>query len=218
MIFRMVAISFTVMVLLFAAALSTSPAVRAATLDFLYDIGVLRITETKQFPNPEIGEDTIDTIRLVYSLEEALNVFPSRIAVPAFTPHDFERQPEVEIVKLENHMEMARLIWLKREIALTENGDEIETVTYIHLEILHLPNSSPNTNLIVGPGAVEGTEINGQPAAIVRGVWDVENQAYHPGSQVSVHWQFDPQTIYTLSANEDHVSVTTLLEMAASVP
>jgi hypothetical protein len=212
-IMRKFALSLAALMIVFSAVFAASPAVRAATIEFLQDVGGLTFIVSDNPPvvaTEEVVPPTFDDV----SLAEAKTRFAGPISLPEYVPEAFELQPQVRlthIYELPGHS-FARLSWRHLEIVAK---NEIET--FIVLEIDYAPNVDQQPGYYVGQGGVEEVDVNGTPAALIRGLWDHERGEYVDTSVILLVWQYDADTTYTLSANSSMVSETELLRMAASI-
>jgi hypothetical protein len=87
----------------------------------------------------------------------------------------------------------------------------------ITLEIDYAPGAEQKPGYVVGQDGLEEVDLNGQPAALIRGVWDHERQEYIDAPFIFLVWIYDEDTTYTLSANRYWVETEDLLAMARSI-
>jgi hypothetical protein len=211
-IMRKLALSFAALMIVFSAVFAASPAVRAAAFEFLRDIGGMTFIVSDVPPvvtTEEVVPPTFDDV----SLAEANRRFPGPISLPEYVPEGFELQPRVRlthIYELPGHS-FARLAWRHLEVVAKN-----ETETFIALEIDHAPNVDQQPGYYVGQRGVEEVDLNGTPAALIRGVWDHERGEYTDAPFIFLVWQYDEATTYTLSASSE-LSEAELLRMAASI-
>jgi hypothetical protein len=212
-IMKRVAWTLATFALIFVTALAVFPTVRAATLTAMREVGILGILESSEYPGADTGEVTIVESEIV-SLEGAQTRLGNSIVLPAYVPEGFELQPEVRLTELGEgacKFHLAELSWRRVEIS-QETARPRQVL--IQLRVEHYREEV--CNLVVGEGAVEVIEINGLPAAIVRGGWSEDSKAYESFPMVNVIWQADEQTRCTLAANEELVSIEDLVQMAES--
>jgi hypothetical protein len=211
---RKLALSFMALMIVFTAVFAASPTVRAATLQFLREIGGLSITVSEE-PPPLSADTVVPPSFEDVTLAEAQARFDGPISLPDTVPDGFELQPEVrltEIAELEQH-QFARLAWRQ----VKNEGQDNETVSFITLEIDFAPGAEQKPGYVIGQSGLEEIDLNGQQAVLIRGVWDHERQETTDAPFIFLVWKYDEATTYTLSANSNWVETEDLLAMARSI-
>jgi hypothetical protein len=213
-IMKRVAWTLATLSLLLVMAFTVSPTVRATVLATMRQVGILQIVELPEFPSVQEGQDgpIVEWVSLANAQERL-----GAMALPAHVPEGFELQQSVMLVEmgeLAQRVHLAELAWRKEE--LIQEPDLYREI-FIRLQVAHHPDGTQQPSLGVGEGGVESIEINGQPAAIVRGAWSVDSQAYEAAPLLQIVWQMGDRTVYTLLANEELVPVEDLIAMAESV-
>ena len=69
----------------------------------------------------------------------------------------------------------------------------------------------------IGPDSTEEVQVNGQPAALVRGIWDYNTKQWDSPEHLSLFWQLHDVT-YELQTIETILSVDQLIRIAESIP
>jgi hypothetical protein len=211
---RKFALSFMALMIVFAAVFAASPTVRAATLEFLQEIGGLSITVSEE-PPPLSADKVVPPSFEDVTLAEARTRFDGPISLPDTVPDGYELQPEVrltDIAELEQH-QFARLGWRQ----VKNEGQDNEMVAFITLEIDYAPGAEQKPGYVIGQSGLEEIDLNGQQAVLIRGVWDHERQETIDAPFIFLVWKYDEATTYTLSANSNWVETEDLLAMARSI-
>jgi hypothetical protein len=212
-VMRKLALSFTALIIVFTAVFAASPTVRAATLEFLREIGGLAFTVSDEPPSVET-EGVIPPTFEDVPLSEAKSRFAGPIDLPQYIPGGFELQPLVRLTSISELADhhFARLTW--RRLEIISEGNEIEI--FITLEIDYAPGVE-TPGYYVGQDSVKAVDLNGRQGALIRGVWDHERQAYIAAPFSFFIWKYDDDTTYTLSANNELVEDQELIRMAQSI-
>ena len=139
------------------------------------------------------------------SLHEAQARFIAPIVLPAYVPKGFERLTDVEFFDLPN------------QPTLVATWNRPNHFSVIKLLISHHSFEIKEYAETLGKGAIEETVLDGKPAIIVRGVWNIgvrENDFM----MTALMWRYDENTVYSLMSLEQAVSLNELRKMAESIP
>jgi hypothetical protein len=197
--------AFAIILAVLGLTVGVSPAARAATLEFIREVGEVRYIVTGDYPGGD-GEVTLWQSRKI-PLAEAMEIFPGTIALPTFVPEGYSLNSEVELSAPDN---FAILTWEKAK------PDGMKGI--LSLEILYLPEEGQSYGKIVGEGAIEEIIINGKPAALVRGGWNYATRTYDLDIPVlGIRWQHDEHTIYEINCWEQELEPETLIAIAESI-
>jgi hypothetical protein len=139
------------------------------------------------------------------SLDDAQAHITSSIVLPTYVPQGFERRADVEFFDLPNQPVLV-VTWNRKNhyslIKLLISHHSIELETYART---------------LGEGAIEGTLLNGKPAIVVRGTWNIGVQE-NDFMMTALVWRYDENTVYALMSLEGAVPLDELIKMAQSIP
>ncbi len=200
-------LALVVLCIAFVLALAVSPTARAAILGVIQNIGGRAFEEVEQ--NPYLDESADILPEQIMSLTDAQAVLPFTLSVPGWTPPGFTPQEDnvTVVLPFNNHpLYHVRMQWV--------NEAEYEFI-YLHITYSTVEDYQPKT--LVGPESVDEVIVNGQPAALVRGAWNVETQEYDAMNMLDLQWEQD-SVYYSLSGVEEAVAVQDLIHMAESMP
>jgi hypothetical protein len=138
---------------LFAVLFTFSQPVRAGVLTWLKQIAGFEIQEMDTLPVAE-GKSTPIPPDVHDSLADILNNLPYKLDLPSYVPDGFSFEDQVDLVKTSIFMR-----WINR------NGDEI----------LMLVDTDHGQRYLTGTDAAQEIEVNGQPALLVQGGYNKEN-------------------------------------------
>lgn len=191
--------------LAFGVLLAISPDVRAQVGEVIKRIGVFSFKETDQFP--ELGKNTIYLQGQMVSLDQAREMAPYSLKVPTWVPAGFAMDKEVRITK-DEEVGGTRIIVRAVPVTITwRRGPGVPIGLTQELASDFGPGQ-------VGPGSLEEVKIHGEPAALVRGVWNAQTQTWSQSSQ-TLFWRREGVD-YRLSAPLD-ISTNALVRMAESL-
>lgn len=201
---KIVATALLALALPLALVMTFSPAARAAVQGAIHTIGNLAFDVSDEYPG---GNGPVTVLKSEeMTLEQARARFPVALRVPAWAPDGYTREETVSITNLPDGNVSALMTW---------QGDQNRLALYTY--------SSPQTllrrggdGIAVGPGSVEEVQVNGQPAAIVRGAWNANTKAWGPDMLISLLWADDARG-YMLSGMEEHIGAAELMRMAESL-
>ncbi len=131
-------------------------------------------------------------------------MLPFPLNLPAWTPDEYALEETVSITRLPDGNMTAMVTWLGHENRL----------------MLHVYSSAQTLmredGVAVGPRSVEEVQVNGQPAAIVRGAWNANTRTWGPDMLISLLWTDDARG-YMLSGMDQHVGPADLIKIAESM-
>lgn len=139
------------------------------------------------------------------SLEEAQARFPSPIVLPAIVPQGFERHADTEFFDIPS------------QPALVFTWDRQNHWSLIKLLISHNSFDIKEFTQTLGKGAIEETVLDGKPAILVRGVWNI-GTSNNDFMMTALIWRYDENTIYSLMSLEQAIHSDELFKMAESIP
>jgi hypothetical protein len=200
--------SVTTLIFVFGVLLIFSPAVRVKALQTVEHVQVLICKKLQMYCSgdgvltPEQGLH----VPLAYlSLHDAQDRFIPPNALPTYVPQGFERLADVEFFDLPG------------QPTLVVTWDRPKHYSLIKLLISHHSFEIHEYAQTLGKGAIEETTLDGKPAIIVHGVWNigVQNRDF---MMTAIMWRYDENTVYSLLSLEQAVPLDELLKMAESIP
>ncbi len=203
---RRVALGLAAVCLVLAVVLLVSPGARAMVQGTLRTIGVLQFEESKENPYMDGDETTISP--QVMSLSEARAALPFAFGVPTWAPAGYVLQEQaVEVTYFSGEPPVP---WV--------NVEWLEPSSHFGIRLYFRQSGVGNypCGELVGPNSVEEVQVAGQPAAVVRGGWNVDTGEYgdiSSGGLVRLVWEREG-VCYTL----DGATVEEMIQMAESVP
>ncbi len=199
------ALALACLLLAFGALLAISPDVRAQVGEVIRRIGVYSFRETDQFP--EVNGNTIYLHGQKVSLEQARAIAPFRLQVPTWVPAGFVMDKDVQITKDED-VSGTRIFVVPTPVTIIWRRDKGFPIA------LTQERASGSGPIRVGPGSVKEVQVNGEPAALVQGVWNAQTQTWIQSSQTLL-WRRDGVD-YRLGGPLD-ISADDLVRMAESL-
>lgn len=139
------------------------------------------------------------------SLDDAQTRFPSPIDLPANVPPGFERRTDTEFFDIPS------------QPALVITWDRQNHWSLIKLLISHNSFDIKEYVQTLGKGAIEETLLDGKPAILVRGVWNI-GTSNNDFMMTALIWRYDEDTIYSLMSLEQAIPLEELFKMAESIP
>jgi hypothetical protein len=200
--------SVMTLIFVFGVVLIFSSAVRVKALQTVEHVQVLICKKLQMYCSgdgvltPEQGLD----VPLEYlSLNDAQVRFMSPIVLPTYTPEGFERLANVEFFDLPGQPTLV-ITWNRQN----HYGPIKLLISHHSFEIKEYAQT-------LGKGAIEETVLDGKPAIIVRGVWNigVQNRDF---MMTAIMWRYDENTVYSLLSLEQAVPLDELIRMAESIP
>jgi hypothetical protein len=200
--------SVMTLIFVFGVLLVFSSAVRVEALQTVEHIQVLMCKKLQMYCTGDgvLTADPDQYLPLEYlSLNDAQVRFISPIVLPTYTPQGFERLANVEFFDLPG------------QPTLVVTWNRPNHYSLIKLLISHHSFEIKEYAQTLGKGAIEETVLDGKPAIIVRGVWNIglrENDLM----MTALMWRYDENTVYSLLSLEQAVPLDELLKMAESIP
>jgi len=182
------------------AAFAFSPGVRAAVSNLLREIGGITFVgpdETVADMPSTQGEEHIVPEEVV-SLAEAQAKLPFDISLPTWAPDGFTLAPSVRITYFNDQVTPAYLTWY--------GSDPAAGVIILMV--------GQRVNWLVDLDHVEEVDVNGEPAGLTGGNWDVDTGEW-TGHDMALTWMRG-DAMYRLSS--PGVPVEDLIRMAESIP
>lgn len=182
------------------------PAARAGLAEVLREIGGMVFNETDQYPGGTDGGETLAERTL--TLAEARQALPFTFSLPTWAPEGYvlDEQSVAVLADPRFTLSYARLRWLSPE-----------GTSYIYLMVDFNAGETTVGEVSVGPGSVETVQVNGQPAALVRGSWGYDTQVWGADDLMFLLW-LRGELAYRMSGVEGEVSAEDLIRMAQSIP
>lgn len=199
---RRLALGGLALVAALALALAVSPVARAQLAGLLRVVGGLTYNEVDPNPGAAAGGEPAIVPHQTLPLTEAQASLGFELAVPAWAPAGYILQDDVTVISFpDSGLTFARVAWY------SDMGQVID------LQVEH-----PGTaTWEVGPDSLEEVTVNGAPAAVLRGMWNADTNAWVRGSAISLNWRRGDVT-YHLSSSNGATSVAILVQMAESIP
>jgi len=200
--------SVMTLIFVFGVLLIFSSAVRARALQTIEHVQVLMCRKLQTYC---VGDGVLTPEQGLYvpleylSLHDAQVRFISPIALPTYVPQGFERLADVAFFDLAGQPTLV-VAWKRPN-----------HYSLIKLLISHHSFEIKEYAQTLGKGAIEETVLDGKPAIIVRGVWNIgvrENDFM----MTALMWRYDENTVYSLMSLEQAVPLDELLKMAESIP
>ena len=200
--------SVTTLIFVFGVVLIFSSAIRVKALQTVEHVQVLICKKLQMYCS---GDGVLTPEQGLYvpleylSLNDAQVRFISPIVLPTYTPQGFERLANVEFFDLPGQPTLV-VTWNRQN-----------HYSLIKLLISHHSFEIKEYAQILGKGAIEETVLDGKPAIIVRGVWNIGIQE-NGFMMTALMWRYDENTVYSLLSLEQAVPLDELLKMAESIP
>lgn len=220
-IMRRTMLATFIFIFLISFSLATLPAVRAATIAFIEDIGGLELNVSAQLPPVEIDDSQWQPPQTIYiPAQEVEAFFTGPVLLPTYIPDDFRLTNEVGIDRIEfqdGSLEIANYVWSRIELSEDEKGNIFEQENFIHLQMQYASGGLNLPDYYVHTEAYEKIFLGEQPAVIIHGVWDLQQEKYLDSSEVQLVWKVNDQTVYTLSSDTTFLSEKDLVLIAESI-
>jgi hypothetical protein len=209
-VYRPLAFGALTVFLALVLVLAASPAARAQVLEFVREVGGVSFTETGRYPGQPEHQVTIVPSE-TYTLATMHERVGYEISLPAWVPEGFTLDDEVTITDFsagsgDSDVMMSSIRWRSPQPDWTS----------ISLNVSKRTSGEP-MNWLTGPESVEEVQVNGQPAALVRGSWNANAKQWDASGHISLHWQHNGLS-YALQTWESEVSTADLIRMAESIP
>lgn len=202
---RQLGLGLAAICLALALTFAISPAARARINDVLNSVGGLIFSETTLYPGGSGPERTFP--EQTVTAEQAAGMLPFSFNLPEWAPPGFVFEADRVVVMNDPNeaLNYVRLGWQNQAAGAA-----------LHLTLTWWPGEEQSNGYVIGPDSLEEVSVNGQPAAIVRGAWNVDTEEWSGANLIALHWERDGIT-YHLDGAESAVTVEDLVRMAESV-
>jgi len=190
-------------VALLVVLVAASPPLLAAVASLQETIGKVYLTITDRAP--DTSDATIVEPELM-SLQAARTAVPFDFGIPSQVPDDWVMDEQVRVTDLGGGP-FVEIRWA--------NSDEPETWIEFSARSALQDDGSPSGRRLVGADSFREIEINGQPAVIVRGVWDHYSREWAWPEVITLIWTVE-DVEYTLSTSDSEGSEARLVTIAES--
>ncbi len=224
---KRLAVVLVALLLVFTITMAVSPTARAAALDIVQNIGGLIFNEVEHMEEADLPPGAIGSYSLythqsleeagittrsyesydVADLDEVREKLGFEFGIPGWTPDGFTLNNEIRYLAPDGEVFQVGIAWLRWE---NPAGEAV-----IDLNIQY--PAQDNVQHIVGQGGVEEIQVNGQPAALQRGLWNADTREWVETSLIVLSWSREG-AVYTLSADSTIVSLEALVQMAEAIP
>lgn len=177
----------------------------------MHTIGGVVFVERANYPTESEMESIKQADELwephILSFADAEAQLPFAIHLPTWLPEGFERLDEVMVAlpRAEHTFALAIVTWC-----------DMQSEECLRLNMEDAPNGS--NEWLVGSESIEEIEINGSPAALVRGAWDAKQEAWELGEVMTLSWHSSQKNVtYHLMASEGAVPIEALVRMTESM-
>jgi hypothetical protein len=200
--------SVTTLIFMFGVVLIFSSAVRVKALQTVEHVQVLICKKLQMYCS---GDGVLTPEQGLYvpleylSLNDAQVRFISPIVLPTYTPQGFERLANVEFFDLPGQPTLVVTWNRQNHYSLIKR-----LISHHSFEIKEYART-------LGKEAIEETVLDGKPAIIVRGAWNIGVQE-NDFMMTALMWRYDENTVYSLLSLEQAVPLDELLKMAESIP
>lgn len=177
------------------------PNVRAAVSDLMQEIGgilYLAPEETEAQVPTTSEEDVVIVPEETLSLEDAKAKLPFEVSLPTWAPEGFVMSDSVRITYFSDEFTPVSISWWSDDM----------TIGPIELTV------GKRVNWVVDLEAVQEVQVNGQPAGLTVGGWDV-NLGEWAGDDLTLMWM-KGEVMYELYS--PNASQEDLIRMAESIP
>ena len=200
--------SVVTLIFVFGMLLIFSSAVRVDALQTGEHVQVLICKKLQMYCTGDgvLTADSDQYLPLEYlSLNDAQVRFISPIVLPTYTPQGFERLADVEFFDFPDQPTLV-VTWNRQN-----------HYSFIKLLISHHSFEIKEYAKTLGKGAIEETVLDGKPAIIVRGVWNIGVRE-RDFMMTALMWRYDKNTVYALMSIEQAIPLDKLIKMAESIP
>lgn len=203
---RRLAFAALALLLAISLALWISPAARAQLQTIFTDVGGILFNETGKYPAVLVSQVTIVPAEKL-TLAQARESLPFEIALPEHLPEGYTLIDEVTVLNFAEYgILSASIRYRNPEPWLLPLGLSI-----------HSQKDGQPWKQIIGPNSTEEVQVNGQPAALVRGIWNGATQRWDNPENISLWWPLHGVT-YELQTVDSAISADELIRIAESIP
>lgn len=193
---------------LLAIAVLSIPSVRAAALQAITSIAGFDFEETAVYPY----EGPIQYNEVHLDIEEAREELPFSFGLPTWIPEGYVPRKQALVLLSAEETDLSEatniyLYWLDR------SGNNLILIAQA-LEVADCPACLTP----VGADSTVEVFINGFPAALTRGAWNIETEAWDTSQgMINLRWISD-DALYMMTAIESSISEGDLIRVAESIP
>lgn len=215
---KRLSLSFAILTTALALAFVFVPSVRADVEFLIQKIAGFSFEELSQSPitcDPmkcDPDEELLGTM----SVEEAQAAVPFEIHLPAWTPDGYWLNPKVSLIRSSAGYDMIEVEWLKTGFTQENHWDYTQQMT---LSIWSDQKENPTWK--VGQGSVTEIALNGQPAALIHGGWELFNKDWNGNGMTQIVWEKNGIRYALSAAFVEPATVIPdedLIRMAESIP
>lgn len=212
-------LSFSIFVTVLILTFTFVSGVYANVESLIRKIAGINFNETTQSPitcNPLV-DCKFEQVLSVTSLEEAQLVVPFTIKLPVWTPQGYWQNPRVNLSRFQEKHDLVQIEWLKVGFSSISNEEYEQQMT---LRIWQ-QDENLDTPWAVVPDSVKEITVNGKPAALIHGAWNLFGESWNGSGATEIVWN-DNNVWYEIFAvfhdPSTAVSDADLLRMAESIP
>lgn|GEM_PF-2084359 len=216
---RRIELSLGVTVGVLLLAFLAVPGVYADVESFIRRIAGINFEETTQSPitcDPLVDCEFEQALR-VTSLEEAQLAVPFTINLPVWTPQGYWQNPRVSLSRFQGKYDLVQIEWIKAEFS-SISGEEYEQQMTLRIWQQDTEFDMP---WAIAPDSAEEISVNGKPAAIVHGAWNLFGESWSGSGATTIMWSVDNVWYEIFAVFHDPSTAVTdddLIRMAESIP
>ena len=182
-VLRRLSLSISIVLAIFALTVIFVPTARAAVQSVISKIAGLYFDEVTENPitcDPMecLPPDEFDSM----TLEKAQAVLPFTFNLPTWTPEGYWLNPSVKVYKTYTENDSIQIEWLKTGFTTENHEDYVQ-----QMALTAMPEQEEYPAAKVGVGSVSEIKINDQPAALIRGAWELFNKNWN-GDATQLTW------------------------------
>jgi len=209
-------LSMGIVIALLALTVIFVPQARAAVQSVIHKIAGIYFDEVTESPiacDPMkcLPEEATQTL----TLKEAQAAVPFTFSLPTWTPEGYWLNPRVKLDHQAGGYTQVRIEWLKTGFTQEDHKDYIQQMT---LTIWQDQGDYPVQQ--VGVESISEVEINGQPAALIHGAWEVFNKNWNNGA-TQITWVKDGLRYFLMVGFIEPATVISdedVIRIAESIP
>jgi hypothetical protein len=216
---RRLGASFGILAAVLVLAFMFVPGVHADVESFIRKIAGINFDETAQSPitcNPLV-DCKFEQVLRVTSLEEAQLAVPFVIKLPVWTPQGYWQNPRVSLSRFQEKYDLIQIEWIKVGFSSIDHDEYEQQMT---LRIWQ-QDENIDTPWAVAPESVKEVAVNGKPAALIHGAWNLFGESWNGDGATVIMWNDNNMWYEIFAAFHDPstaVSDEDLLRMAESIP
>ena len=176
--------SIGIMIAILSLTVIFVPSARAAVQSVIHKIAGIYFDEVTESP---ITCDPMKCLPVevfdAMTFEEAQAVLPFTFNLPVWTPEGYWLNPSVKVFRSYKENDSIEIEWLKTGFTEENHLDYVQQMTLI---VWQDQKDYPAEQ--VGTGSVSEIEINGEPAALIHGSWEVFNKNWNGNGATRITW------------------------------